>query len=312
MTSAIFPNSQHIHSDLDHFWLSFKTYLQHTNRQEALEKWTEEEFESNVVKVLSEKFGDKLDDQPIRVLGVGSSEGYQESLQLKKIKTKFPQISATVIDPSTERISEYQERVHQNCSDFTGIEYEWHNQTFQEFVTSMEAGQKYHFITIVHAIYYAGEVEEAVRKLYELLEPGGMIFMVLFTSEYFPRKLAKTFPHLALEEQNPKTGELPKRNHLLHSGDIISVLKKYQMAYTQSSYTESADLTTCFTQEDTTEAKLLIDFVTVTIKFKESVSHEIYNQVMEILKCSTRVTTNNKGHDKVYLDNVCDILFISK
>ncbi|XP_072046729.1 histamine N-methyltransferase-like [Amphiura filiformis] len=170
---------QPLYCNHDHFWMALNTYYQHTGHQEILAKWTEEEFDSNVVKVLSEQFGDKLTDQPLRVLGVGSSEGNLETLQLQKLKTKFSRISATVIEPSTEQISKYQEMVHQKSSNITGIEYSWYNQTFQEFVTSMEAGQKYHFITIVHAIYYTGKVEETVQTFYELLEPGGMILMII-------------------------------------------------------------------------------------------------------------------------------------
>ncbi|XP_072046731.1 carnosine N-methyltransferase 2-like [Amphiura filiformis] len=237
---------QGVHCDQDHYQKVIKTYYQHTDHHEALEKWTEEEFDSNVVKVLSEKFGDKLDDQPLHVLGLGSSEGYQEILQLRKLKPKFPKISTTVIEPSTERISIYQETVNQNCSDFTGIEYEWHNQTFQEYIMQYTGAQKkYHFITIIHAMYFLGDVEQAVRNLFELLEPGGIIFMVLATDDSGIGKLSLTFPDL---HKAPTTPELlsTKTNQVTTSRDVKSVLSKYHMAYSQSSYTESSDITTFF------------------------------------------------------------------
>ncbi|XP_072047094.1 histamine N-methyltransferase-like [Amphiura filiformis] len=271
--------AQPLYCNKDHYFMALDTFYHHTRHQEILAKWTEEEFDSNVVKVLSERFGDKRDDQPLRVLGVGSGEGYQETLQLKKLKTKFSRISATVIEPSTEQISKYQEMVREKSSDITGIEYKWHNQTFQEFVTSIETGQKYHFITIVHAIYYVGKVEETFRTFSNLLEPGGMIFMVIHADSCLSL-LAKTFPKLAVEEQTPTTTTEyeVKTNYIINSADVKPVLSKYQMAYTQSSFTLSSDVTTCFTQDEMTPVtSLLLDFITMTVKFQESVSDETFN-----------------------------------
>ncbi|XP_072048402.1 histamine N-methyltransferase-like [Amphiura filiformis] len=208
--------------------------------------------------------------------------------------------------------------VRQKSGDITGIEYNWHNQTFQEFVTSMEAEQKYQFITIVNAIYYAGEVEETVRKLYELLKPGGIIFMVL-QADSGMGLLAKTFPYIAVEERTSTmstTATEPqkiKTNYLITSTDVKSVLSKYQMAYTQSSYTESADLTTCFTEDEMTPVtKLVLDFITMTVKFQESVPDEIFNQVMDFIKRNIRVKKCDEDDDKYYFDTECDVLVISK
>ncbi|XP_072015558.1 histamine N-methyltransferase B-like [Amphiura filiformis] len=308
--------SQPLYCNHDHYLMALNTFNQHTRHQEILAKWTEEEFDSNVVKVLCEKFsGDKLDDQPLRVLGVGSGGGYQETLQLKKLKTKFSRISATVIEPSTEQISKYQEMVRQNSSDITGIEYKWHNQTFQEFERSIAAGQKYHFITIVHAIYYVGKVEETVKTFSELLEPGGMIFMAV-KADSDMSLLAKTFPQLAVEEQTPTTtteSHEVKTNDLISSTDVKSVLSKNQMAYTQSSYTLSPDLTTCFTEDEMTPVtKLVLDFITTTVKFQESVPDETFNQVMDYIKRNARVKKSDQGDDKYYFDIECEILVISK
>ncbi|XP_072047090.1 histamine N-methyltransferase B-like [Amphiura filiformis] len=308
---------QPLYCNHDCYWIALNEYYQQTQRQEILAKWTEAEFDSYVVKVLFEKFGDKLDDQPLRVLGVGSSEGNQETLQLKKLKTKFSQISATVIEPSTERISKYQDMVRQNSSDITRIEYSWHNQTFHQFVTSMKAGQKYHFITIIHAIYFVGEVEDSVRKLYELLEPGGIIFLIAITGHTGMGFLMKTFPHLALEKQTPSATTEPQRvktNYFTNSTVVQSILKKYQMAYTHaSSYIESVDLTTYFTEEETTpDTKLMLDFITMTVKFHESEPGEIFNQVMDFIKRYIRVKKSDQGDDKYYFDTECDILVISK
>ncbi|XP_072045861.1 histamine N-methyltransferase-like [Amphiura filiformis] len=309
---------QPLYCHYDYYWMALNEYYQQTQRQEILAKWIEEEFDSYVVKVLSEKFGDKLDDQPLCVLGVGSSEGNQETLQLKKLKTKFSQISATVIEPNTKRLSKYQDMVHQKSSDIAGIEYSWHNQPFHELVTSMETGQKYHFISILHAIYYyAGELEETVKKLYNLLQPGGIIFLVAITGYSGMGLLMRTFPHLylAVEELTTPTTEPQeaKTKYFTDTTEVQSVLKKHQMAYTQSSYTESVDLTTCFTQDEMAPVtKLVLDFITMTVKFQESVPDKTFNEVMNFIKRNTRVKKGDQGDNKYYFDTECDILVISK
>ncbi len=117
--------------------------------------------------------------QNIKITSVYLLPGCQEILQLKKLQTKFPKISATVVEPSAEGISKYQEMVQQNSHDFTGITFEWHQQTFQEFMRSKSVGKKYHFISVVQTFYYLGDVEEAVQNLYDLLLPGGMMYVVL-------------------------------------------------------------------------------------------------------------------------------------
>ncbi|XP_072017972.1 histamine N-methyltransferase-like [Amphiura filiformis] len=324
MATSIFQNRkplQRLHCNHDYYWSVLKTFYRYTNHQEALAKWTEEEFGSNVVKVLSERLanGDKLDDQPLLVLGVGSGEGYQEIFQLKKLKTKFSQISATVVEPSTQRISEYQDIAGTKSSEFTGIQYEWHNQTFQEFVRSAGAERKYHFITIVHAVYFLGDVDRAIRYLYELLEPGGLIFMVV--GREHTGKLSLTFPDqhtVAFKDQTPTTttnNESPSvrtPNDLTCSADVMHVLNNNQMSYTRSFYIESTDVTACFTHKEPNLAKLLLDFITLSINFKESVSDEIFNQVMDFLRSNARVEKNDAGEDRFYIDNACDILVISK
>ncbi|XP_072047096.1 histamine N-methyltransferase-like [Amphiura filiformis] len=274
--------TQRIDSNHDHYWMATSAFYQHTNRQEALRKWTEEQFESYVVNVLSESFDDKL-GEPLRVLGVGSSEGSQEIIQLKNLKNKFSRISASVIEPSKQKISKYQETVNQKNSDFTGIKYEWHNQTFQEYIQYMRVQKKYHYITIIHTMYFLGDVEQAVRNLHELLEPGGVIFMVLGTDYKGIGNLFLTFPDLH------KVAASSKTSRVTNSTDIISVLTKYQIGYTKSSYTESTDITTCYTHKESTEAGLLLDALTATMNFKEVVPQDIFKDVMDFIKRNTRV-----------------------
>ncbi|XP_072046330.1 histamine N-methyltransferase-like [Amphiura filiformis] len=239
--------------------------------------------------------------------------GYQELVQMRILKSEFPQISATVLEPSTKQITKYQDTVAKSC-DLGGVDYDWQNQTFQEYMRSTGAKEKYHFITIVDAIYFLGEAEEAVRKLYELLEPGGMMFILLQTEHTGVGKLMEAFPHLAAEDNNSRTSESVKvnTNRLTSSKEVKNALDKFQINYTQYSSLEYLDLTSCFTQALTPVSSLLLDLATGTKNFSKSVPDEVFNQVMDFLRLNMRVVKSDEDDDKFYLDTENDVFLIAK
>ncbi|XP_072030111.1 histamine N-methyltransferase-like [Amphiura filiformis] len=299
-------------------WLeAYNMFLENSDRQQRVGEWIERQFESKVVNILSDRHSDDIGvKQPLCVLGIGSAEGNQDILQLKQLKSKFSQISATVVEPSRQMILQYQDTVHQKSRDFTGIEFEWYNQTYQDFIQLHGIKQKYHLISMVHSIYCVGDtdLEEALRELQDLLEPGGVILMVVLTDHTGVGKLVNTFPNLATKEQNSATNETSttKSNRLVNSTDVKSILDKHKIAYTQSEYTEFTDITACFSEEDTITGNILLDGLTQTLDFKTSVSTDVYYKVMDFIKDNMSVRKNQHDSDKLCFDSVCDILMISK
>ncbi|XP_072046727.1 histamine N-methyltransferase-like [Amphiura filiformis] len=170
---------------------------------------------------------------------------------------------------------------------------------------------------MVHSIYYAGDsdLEETIRELYDILAPGGVILMVLMTDHTGHGKLLHTFPNIATKEQNSASNDpsMVKSNRLILSADVKSILDKHQIAYTQSEYTDSLDITKCFTGVDATTGNLLLDLLTETLDFKASVSSTVYNQVMDFVKDHMSVRKNHQNDDEIYyFDTVNDILLITK
>ncbi|XP_072050021.1 histamine N-methyltransferase-like [Amphiura filiformis] len=285
------------------------------DRHVRFREWIEKEFEPQLVKTLSAGLG--ATGKPLCVLGIGSAEGNHEMLQLKKLKTKFAKLSTTVIEPNKQMFLQYQETVRQKSSDFTGIEFEWHNQTFQDYVQLYGVRKKYHFISMVHSIYYVGDsdLEETIRELYDILAPGGVILMVVMTDHTGIGKVVHTFPNLATKEQKSASSDpsMTKSNRLINSTDVTSILDKYKIVYTQSEYRESWDITACFTGVDTTKGNLLLDIHTQTINFKASVSTTVYSQVMDFLKDHMSVRKSHQSDEELcYFDTVSDILLITK
>ncbi len=110
-----------------------------------------------------------------------------EMIQTKKLLKKFSKITAHVVEPDKDQVEQYRETIRRQTSEFNGVEHEWYNQTFQDYVLTQRLSSTYHFITLVHSIYYIWDegLEETVKKLYEMLKPGGMVFVVVWSGRTF-------------------------------------------------------------------------------------------------------------------------------
>ena len=117
--------------------------------------------------------------------------------------------------------------------------------------------------------------------------------------------------HVTLKETTLTNISSKKIANIL-SEDVKEVLEKYQMAYTQSTYTEPMDISPCFTQPDSEEAGILFDAMTFLLRFKESADKEVFKEVMDFIKKNTCVQQNEKGEERYYTDLAIDSYLISK
>ena len=66
------------------------------------------------------------------------------------------------------------------------------------------------------------------------------------------------------------------------------------------------------TDKDSKEGNLLLDFLTFTVDFRNSVSKNAFDGVMSSFKQHSRVEKDECGSKKVYFDFVTAILMITK
>ena len=112
-------------------------------------------------------------------------KGQIELLFLKEMKSSFPTIRACVIEPSSDLLSEYQRNVIKD--PLPGVTFEWKNETFQSYTISRQNGseRKYHFISVIHSIYYLSNLEEALGCLHNMLAPGGILLIAVVSGIFF-------------------------------------------------------------------------------------------------------------------------------
>ncbi len=110
--------------------------------------------------------------------------GENELIFMKKLLTRFMNIEACVLEPCRDLIFKYQDLVDENEKELEGVEYEWRQQSLEEYGQTCQyfgEGPKYHFISLIHSIYYVNELESALKLLHGMLEPGGALLITIVT-----------------------------------------------------------------------------------------------------------------------------------
>ena len=105
--------------------------------------------------------------------------------QLKKLLAKFSKISACVVEPSHELITKYQDMIKKDEAGMSDIKYKWQERIFKDYmeVENKGAGQMFDYISSFHSAYFLGDPGEAIKTLYSLLKPGGIMIILIVTGE---------------------------------------------------------------------------------------------------------------------------------
>ncbi|XP_072030423.1 histamine N-methyltransferase-like [Amphiura filiformis] len=302
---------QPLYADMELYKERHHYFYTKTNSREAIQVWTEKNVKLKVVNMLSKNLTNIIRmERPLRVLGVGSSEGDLEIQQLKKLLIEFSKLDACVCEPDKEMISHYRDTVNRRESVTSSVAFEWQNLTFQEYLKNVGKEKKYHFISLVHVIYFIGDPEEAIKNLYKMLEEGGMILLIVVTGD---NGTLGSVP-LSMHNSTAATSEEASiTNYKTDSRQIKAILEKLEIAYTQSTLTEWIDVTLLVTDQVVMrEASLLLDFLTLTINFKKTAPDDVFDQVIKYFKDNARAQREQDGREKFYLTNKCTVFLITK
>ena len=91
-------------------------------------------------------------------------------------------VTATIVEPSVYMIKEYQNRVDTQGTQLHSISYDWRTETLKAYLENgVNDGEKFHFISAVHSVYYFQDLPGTLRDLYSRLEPGGMMLILAVT-----------------------------------------------------------------------------------------------------------------------------------
>lgn len=110
--------------------------------------------------------------------------GEMDSAMAASLKARFKSVRNVVLEPAAKQLEKYRSLVKSNKSDFDGIEFDLRQLGIDEY-RSQEGDQprKYHFISTIHSLYYAEDHKDTIRYLYDCLEEGGILLIIVVSGE---------------------------------------------------------------------------------------------------------------------------------
>lgn len=265
--------------DPDHYITSFQVYAKASAKFKVLSNWGENNFSEAVVDKLQVKV---QDDEEFRALGIGSGSGEIDSKMMTKLLKRYPRINNCVVEPADGQVQRYQDRVQQLGDELKGVTYEWKKQTIDQFRKAREESgttTKYHFISAVHSLYYADDVEDTQTWLYDQLEEGGMLLIITVSDDSGFWRLWNRFIHFE-----------DSLMHFINSQHIRDTFTKANIPFTNQKQPSRVEITDCF-EAGNQDGQLKVDFLAHVVNFHQCASADLQKTLLEYLggpECAER------------------------
>ncbi|XP_033628191.1 histamine N-methyltransferase-like [Asterias rubens] len=280
--------------DPEHYVKAFQVFASHSAKYKVLANWGDNTFSNEVVKQLPCKLNE---NEELRVLGIGSGSGEMESKMLAMLLQKYPRITNCVVEPAVDQIVQYKALVQSKGRELQGVNFDWRQQTMDQYREADSDGAKFHFINAVHSMYYVEDLDSSLTYMYDLLEPGGKLLIITISDDSGTCRLFNRF-----------TGYQDHLMHLISSADVRSSFDRRNIPYTQSQQKSRVEITK-FLDETSEDGNLLMDFLIQIVKFKETASDAQYKEVMEYMLSGD---CSEKDGDEVLFNNDWDAVIIEK
>ncbi|XP_022080516.1 histamine N-methyltransferase-like [Acanthaster planci] len=280
--------------DPEYYVKSFHRYSALCAKFSVYANWVDTVFGDEVVAKIKATLGEQ---EELRVLGIGSGSGEMDLKMLTKLLPRFPLINNRVVEPSQDQLLKYKALAQTRAQELQGVvNFDWRQQTIDQYEQTGDS-RKYHFISSVHSIYYAKDIDSSLMTLYNSLESGGVMMVVTISDESGFWRLWNRFPHF---QDNLMT--------FISTAHVRSSFDRRGIPYTQHHQRSRVEITQCF-DETSEEGALVVDFLTHVLKFKETAPAELYKETMEYLGSSS---CSEKSGDDVFFNNDWDAVVVSK
>ncbi|KAL7882277.1 hypothetical protein AOLI_G00091260 [Acnodon oligacanthus] len=222
----------------------------------------------------------------LNVMGVGSGAGEIDLEMLGQLRLKHPEtkVDNEVVEPSGNMLYKYKVLVSKT-PHLDHITFRWNKMTASEFEKDWKERnpeKRMDFIHMIQMLYYVKDPEATVTFFRSLLHNNGKLLIILVSGESGWGRLWSTF-----------RAELCRTDisQWITTRDIKSFLDAKGIPYQKHTMPSQMDITECFTPGDE-RGELLLDFLTELMDFSKSVSPELREGVLELLRhpdCSKEV-----------------------
>ncbi|XP_063963395.1 histamine N-methyltransferase-like [Lytechinus pictus] len=276
---SCFENLPKLVDDLDDYLKAYQAYAEFSGLKVDIYKdWARIVFEEQVVTHFISKFPC---NGTLRVLAVGSGDGKVDSCMLEQLVARYPRIHYTVVEPANEPLEEFKSLIDESRPKFDGVEFEWHNETFDEFQKLEEEKAKstgadkerFHLIHAIHSLYYANDLQQAHTYLRDRLVKQGALLVILLSEEAGIYRVWDRHPKLC--EGSPATN--------LCSAHLRQIYAQSDTPYTFHHQSWPSDISQCFDAASVQGGRML-DFITHVRNFRQSAPKELKKDVIAFLR----------------------------
>ncbi|XP_038048489.1 histamine N-methyltransferase-like [Patiria miniata] len=286
--------------DMEHYHKAFGVYHRLADRNNVMGRWVDSQL-PQIFKDLNVALADQ---DVLKVLSVGPGDGEIENGILRVLhdeKMQYKNFHVTVVEPAVDMVDKYKARVSADASQQQGMTYDWKTQTLDGYTEGNKA-TKFHFISSLHSIYYAEDLQASLKNLFCRLEPGGMMLVVVISDKSGFGQFGKSFPLL-----------WGNRHHHPTSAEVQAACDKESIPVAQEfTIKVRSNITPCFAEPGAMvdDGRLLLDFFSHVADFVRDASPSHLQEVREFLgsdRCSERVED-----DQVYFNGDWKALIIKR
>ncbi|XP_033626769.1 histamine N-methyltransferase-like [Asterias rubens] len=283
----------HLFDDQKHYLKSFQTFNSYSAKYAMQETWTNTVLLDNIVPHLP-----NLDrDKQLRVFGIGSGSGEVDYPFLTALLKKYPIITNRVVEPAEDQIIKYKALVQSKGHELQGVKFDWRQQTLEQYRDTDGVGTKFHFISTIHSMYHVEDVDSSLMYLYDLLEPGGKLLVIILSDQSGFSNFLNRLP-----------GLLKQSLRYISSAHIRRPFEARDIPCVQIHRNSEVDITECF-NETSEDGELFRDFLVQLKGFRKTATPSQYKEAMEYLASSE---CTKKDGRKIVMNNDRDAVIVTK
>lgn len=266
----------YILDDLDYYSEAYQTFTRCSVKTGAIQDWVDTAFKEEVVEKLSKRCQSA---DPLKVLGIGSGAGNIDCAMVEQLLPTFPRVTNTIVEPSEAQNDLFKNLVKEKEDILKGASFEWRTETSDQYldrVFSCEGGvqpPKFHLIHAVHVLYYAADLKQTLKRLHDMLEDGGLLFIIILSR------------HSTIIKVHRKMNEIvtDMRPLLLTDEQVGAALDTQNMPYSGEQVTRYIQGTSIF-GEGSQEGDHLLDFLTHSKDFRKTAPDNLRESVLKYLR----------------------------
>ncbi|XP_022087937.1 histamine N-methyltransferase A-like [Acanthaster planci] len=272
--------------DTDLYYQAFAIYRQIGDGENIMAGWVDSKLSETVSGWSVSLSG----QEPLKVLSIGPGEGYTESRIIRVLRScRQPHhiVHATIVEPAAEMVNKYKERIADQASELPDVAYDWRVQTLEDFqATPTNYDARFHFISSVHSIYYVPDLETSLKDLYDRLEPGGIMLIVVVSDDSGMGQLGKNDPRMhKTKDQHPTSFDI----QVACASQGIPVAQELRI-----NERFNINLCLCEPKDLSTDGRLLLDFLTHVANFVRDAPPDLQREVQE---CLANAKYSEKGDE---------------